>query len=499
MSSRVSSLRFLRRRGGEGVEFHLSLLYLAALAQSDQNDRTYIAAASVGEGALLPLMKIFQSVRWLNEGWGFSLSDSLLTVARRCRGRLLRELLERLSQVVNLGVGITSMIRIEYEKSREVRLIEFERSMERLKTIGDAFTAMVSSSAFLMISLMIVSMLLSGITPESLLSLILIAISGVFAGLIVYGSRVSGRDRAVNPLPHKPALLRVSERLSIPLLISAAAVSFSAPVFTQDKPTLTEVMLLSGIALMATSLPGMIVLRKVPRVDFQLPFFIKNLSETLSIIESPEKAVEVLKVNNYGELSRHVDRLFLRLKAGISLPVAWRFFEGEAMSQLAYESGEVFIEAKQRGAPLTRLGRLLFDYLSDRMTMRRKRGQVAGYIKGTMIPLSVTIAAIMGLVDALLDFFSKFASMTSSYLPIFANVVSPQLGVFLILTVLVVALCGSFLIHVVEQRSPLSLSMNAGMTLTVALATYLLISSASGAYFNSLSGFIDSIRGLMGE
>ncbi len=486
----------MRRRKEETHERDAALLYLASLALTEPDDRTLILSAAETSGPMGRQLRIFRNASRLMTGWGYSVSDSLRHAARAESGPF-REMAEKLSRAANIGLRLSGVVRNEYEKSREYFRTNFERSMDRVKTIGDVQATLMSSSSFLIISLSVMSIVFSGVDSRLVVFGVVAALFTVFVLLSYYASRVSGMDSLTGPSGYVEWWLWLSDRASR-ILFAFCLVFSPLMIFLAGPDAAGWAMLLAGLSVSVFA--GFVAwrMRRISRIDRELPFLMKGMGESLSTLQVVEKAVSSLLINDYGELTKHLRSLHLRIRCGLSIPVAFRQFVRETCSRLVYESCGILVEALDKGAPMSELGRLLYDYLNDRLSMRRRREQVSSYIKGILMPTAVTVAAVMGLMSSLFIMLYMYSSMASQILMLTPSITPGELSSLLLCLILVNSAGSGIAIHIAERKSWTHLLLYFGIILTISMTSYLFMKHVSYSLFGSLTSYTEAIKEAVG-
>lgn len=481
------------RRRGEGLGRDAALLYLSALASAIPDDNTFLAAVAETEGPLSGRLQALKRAVRLLRGWSYPLPAALSAAAKTKPRDELGELAEKMSKAVNIGMKVSALVSTEYEKMREHSQINFERAMERVKTMGDVFSTILSSSSFLLISFMIASIVFSGIDPYAVLALVLGGVSAGLAGIVYYVYRVSGGGGLLNPSPYRPLTVYIASRAAVPSLVAALVAVLAA---TALLPLPTAKLLLAAVpaALMAGHALPALKVRKVPAVDEQLPFFMKSLAETLGSVQIPERVLEVLRLNDYGALKKYLERLYLRVKSGVDFFLSLRFMAGESSSGLLYEAVEVLVESLKRGVPAGGLGRRLYDYLADRLAMRRRRFQVSSYVRGILLPTSCAVAAILGLMDSLYILLASYSSLAATILPLSPAAPPEAVSRASMAMIVIFSLAGSLVLHFAERRSGIHLCITFGTLLLSSALTFLAVSTGTHTILDAMTSYARSLR-----
>jgi archaellum biogenesis protein FlaJ (TadC family) len=489
----LSLRRRLFRGSGEEIGPEAGMLYIATLAAFNADDNAFLSAAAETEGPLARHVATLRRAVRLVRGWSYPLAAALSAAARGERVGGQRELVERMAQAVNVGMSVTSLVSAEYEKMREHAQINHERAMERLKTMGDVLSTVLSSASFLLISFTIVSMVFTGISPAAVLALILGGLSAGLGGIVYYIYRLGGRDSLINPSPYLPALLRASNSAA-PLILTGSAGAALLSAALLPLPAARLALIAAPIICVAASVYPVFALRRVQLLDDHLPFFMKSLCETVSLVNVPERVVEVLRIGAQGPIKRHVERLYLRVKSRVDFYLGLRMMAGESCSGLLYEAVEIMVEAVRRGVPAGQLGKKLYDYLADRLVMRRRRRQVSSYIRGILFPTIVAVSAIMGLMDSLYVLLASYSSLAASILPLSPAVEPEAVSRASMTVVVIMSLAGGLALHFCERRSAVHLCLTFGLILLSSAGAYYAVNAGTYTILESMTRYAVSLR-----
>lgn len=484
-------LSLMRRRLGGATDREAALLYLATLASTDPDDRTLIISAAETGGPMGEQLQVFKRAHRLLVGWGYSVAESLRHSSTRESGPF-RELAEKLARASNIGLRLSHVVKNEYAKSRDLLRTNFERSMDRVKTIGDVQATLMSSSSFLLVSLSVMSVVFSGVDSRLMVFGVAVSLFSVVLLLSLYVSRISGTDSLISPAGYREWWLHVSERFSALYFVSLLLI-LPPLVLLLGPDAAGWVFLYLGIS--GSAITGLIAMRmrRVSRIDRELPFLMKSMAESMGVLQTVEKAIAALLINDYGELTKHLRRLYLRLRSGVSIPLAFRFFVRETCSRHVFESSSILVEAIGKGAPMAELGRLLYDYLNDRLSMRRRREQVSSYIKGMLIP-----TAVMGLMSSLFSLLYLYSSLSSQILPLTPSVTPSEISTVLVGMMLVNSAGSAIVIHLAERRSWTHLCLYFCIILAASTASYLFMKLSSDSLFRTLTSYTEAIKEAVG-
>ena len=127
-------------------------------------------------------------VQRLVAGWGHSYASGLRAIADRCRNETLQSMLHRYANAIDSGVPDDDFIGTELSSIRSIYRNTFEQGIELLKKWGDAYIAMLLSTALVAIILMISVAIYApeGIDATLNTSYFIILVISVFGLTIMY-------------------------------------------------------------------------------------------------------------------------------------------------------------------------------------------------------------------------------------------------------------------------------------------------------------------------
>ena len=176
LKSRISSF-FRRSRIGELRQ--IIMLYFYTLSTASPNPRVVVKMASSSNLTLGDLSKIFKRISSAVERWNYGLHEAVKYVSKEVRDKEIFSFLKRFSDSLTLNMDLRDFTRIEFEKMMTNLVDEFERGLERAKKLIDAYSAILTSSTFLSVSMLLVSSIF-GMKTERLLALTAL---GIFSTL----------------------------------------------------------------------------------------------------------------------------------------------------------------------------------------------------------------------------------------------------------------------------------------------------------------------------
>ena len=110
--------------------------------------------------------------------------------------------------------------RVEYEKMMADKVAEFDRAVERVKRLIEAYSAIMTSNIFLSVSILLTSMIY-GIDVNRILILTTVAVATSLAFIAFFTSRSLPRDPILHDDPRRPEKLASIERMNPIILITS--------------------------------------------------------------------------------------------------------------------------------------------------------------------------------------------------------------------------------------------------------------------------------------
>ena len=493
-------------------KFHLLILYLAALASAEISSKDLFRLIGRMRDALGAIAQVFRRLDLLVNKWGYNQVEACRLVAKVLPKCELKELLFKLSQAIGVGLPIKDFAAIEYSKFLVVFQDEYERAMDKLRRLCEAYSAMLTASAFISVAMMLVSMIYGASSPTSMLASTAMVITATILLTLYLMFRTAPRGRVVTLSDLSPRRLRLVERAAMPLMaassvaaaassmlmiagvISASPITFN--VFLSRCLPIPLPLMVAGLPLMVVGLRGRRALEEIKMVDSYYPVFIKTLGDAAAVSGSINEAVRAVVYNDYGPLTPLVRRLYRRLKMGIKTEVCWRLFERESGSDLVSQGTEVFFNAVKSGGRAREAALAVFDFTSLVLNLRKKRAQVVGFLKGLVFPLQATLISVLTLMKALMTIFFEFAKLVSSYVSFIGYVEEGLMLTFLLFVTLTLTLGNTMALHIVEGEARSSVAYYGGLMMLIAGSIMWAVDGLASSIFSMFARFSAEVGGI---
>ena len=182
--------------------------------------------------------------------------------------------------------------------------------------------------------------------------------------------------------------------------------------------------------------------------------------------------------------------MYARAKTRLSTDIVMKFFSIETLSELARISIEIVRVCIKFGASLKELGKALSQQLTNYIILKKKYGQVCGYLIGIAIPLHATQASVIALVLTLMEIFNsvltqfQLSQISVPLHPVDMNILT-QIAMFLIITSIVST---SYSIYAIRASSSVIFTYYLGFISIVSALTFYLVSTFAVSILGGLLG-----------
>ena len=491
--------RLLSGKSGELAE--LLILYFYSLSTASPNPKDVVKMASASDQTLGDLAMIFRRVITSVERWGYQLNKSIRYMLGKIDDEDIRDFLKRLSDSATLSLDIGNFVKVELERMMAALVDEFERRLERVRKLVDAYSAILTSAAFLSVSMLLVASIY-GADVNRLLSATSIGISTLLVLMSILFARALPPDQILNDGQHL-GNLRTLKNLATIMIPASTMSTLTLMLALSGSANEVEAMALpllsSGIPLIIIGRLGLRWVKKAEEIDRSLPSLMKGLGDAVAVSGSLRAACKLILMNDYGSVNQHLRKLLKRLEMGFSQRLALRAFGRELASRLAYTMSSLMADALHYGARGSVVGKAIHDYALRRIENRKKRVQVAGMLWGIALPLQAIFAAISALISVLMKIMSSFAGLMSSWLPLITPISEQSMNIFFLSITLGSAYASAFSYYRVRGGSVFTFTYALGFLLAVSGAVYALSSLVSQSILGMAENLTREINSLLGE
>jgi flagellar protein FlaJ len=408
----------LTERNALESELYFVITYLYGLATSycSLGDMfTYVAQSEFKKCA-----RIFDRINVLAKTWHLGFVNALEEAGKQTKSVLLRDFLERFSQMLKTGELYDKFLMMEHEAYTVGYEAQYERDLKSMENLGNAYSAIITSVTFVAITLTLTQALMgssgsnaSAVSMQMGLALVATLLLSV---LVLY--IVSPVDKFVYlnsdfRIPKEFQRLRRFLPISI---VAGVAASVLLYYLAPKGPPI-------GWFLVGFSVPQLPVGLLANRADKAIkarenafPTFIRTLGTTAGITGySTAKTIKLLLVRDFGVLSIPVRAVYARLSIGVDSGLCWKSLASECGSEVIRIFGGIYDATVSLGGDPGEIGKMISRNMIRRLVLRAKRIQVANGMRSMIYPLHVIECALLSFMTTLLEFLVRMISVGAQY------------------------------------------------------------------------------------
>jgi len=484
----------IARRRAISSLYPMTLLYLACIGVAGVPMRVAIRMLSRPE-PLGPVSTVFAKIQTMVEKWGYLQAQAFRAAANDVDEPNMKGLLLRLAHAVQAGVNLEDFSRIEFQKFLTTSEAEFEKILEKVRRSVEAYGAMLSSIGFLSVSFLLMTTIFGG--ARSVLELSLVAIFTTLGGLTILFARNHARRRLIHNQPHKPPALHSLESSTFITIGGSLFVLVFFSVFFAGIPleagSLMSFLVPGPLAMISSSaglfmhgLLGRKWLKRTHEKEAQMPVLLRSLGDYISVTGSPAAASRMMMLSDYGALNTDIANLAARIRMGVTQSSALKLLGLESLSDLSYKCLTVYGETLKAGGRAGPSAAIINDYMTSVLIRDKKRKQLAGNLKGIVVPLQATLVAIFGLMNSLMTIFGKIAALVSQFISLITPLPPFLTTIYFYWITVAVALFSALNVYLIEGESVFTFTLFAGILLSISGLTYLAVSAGT---FQLLAAF----------
>jgi flagellar protein FlaJ len=488
--------------------YSIMIIHLYSLSTVTSYPRDVINIAGNSKYALGDLTTIFKRISILVDRWNYTIYKAINLVSSTIREDNFKKFFQRLSYSLNTGIDLENFMKIEYEKLLEAIEAEFDRAIERIKRYIEAYSALLTSAAFLSVSILLVSTIY-GIETEKMLIYSILMITISLASVIFLMAKTLPPDPILHSEEIRPASLKLIEKINSLIFIPCTAIliflfiSLNKNINGEQTVTsnLTPIplpLITAGIPLLLIGRIGRKWVKQVEKIDENYPSFVKSLGDAILVTNSLKESSKILEINDYGELNKLIKRLRRRLEAGFEQNKSLNVLGLESLSSLVLKTIRIVADSIFYGARSEVYTKSIYDYITRHLIDRKKRRQTAGTLRGLAIPLQATLVTVAALIATLTKILYRFNLLIQDWFPVIAAVSPSQVSTYFYIIILVVASSSSIALYIVEGDSKFTLTYSHGLLLTLSGAVYYLVSLGSETLFHLFIKFEEEIEEIVG-
>lgn len=460
-----------------------SLTYMASISTANlTRDKIF---SSISEKKEYCPSIYFNKIKELSQNWHYDYAHSCELVSEKVTHERLQELFRRLSNAISAGEPDSEFLVDEWKMFKTKRKDEYERELETTKEWSNAYTALLLTGALIAI-IMLLSVILYNIgsAARTLYFTMIIVFVIAFGGVILL-FKASPKDSRIHGLTIKSKEQNLIYKWILPTvaLSTLIVILFTiVPLFTNTAEFSIDIkgvgMIVAGVIMLPVGIIAKRDLKKVNNRDENYTTFIRSLGAIISGSGlTVPKALIKLDPKNLGELKDINQELYKTLASGLDPKLCWEKFVGKSGSYLIYKLTSVFVDAVNLGGDAEAIGDLVSSSNMEIVLLRMKMDRVSSAFTNLVIPLHITMVALLLFIGKILTLFSTIISSLYTHfnideselegipggiggmnLGIFGGVPLDLLEQFVIIVILILTISNTFAIIAVKG-GPIYLSV----------------------------------------
>jgi len=389
------------------MDFFCQLAYMAAIATSG------IARSGLFyHAAKLPYIaaRFFRRVDFVAKMFNHDYSQACRIVGEKTKEPGIKALLLRLSGALSSGEDIAAFLAREAMVLSENYGNSYERRLELLRTWGDAYIALVMTSALVTV-MSVVTMMIGSVTASFIISLASLTIlSTIFGAWFLY--HTAPRESVNHSLPHRSREQELARNLAKLILPIGGIVLVCLLIM---KVNIGLLLIVGSIFLFPVGFVVMIDDNKVSRRDDDIAAFLRSLGGVMRAIgATATEAMGRLDFRSLGILKEDAGLLYTRLLANITPYGCWDRFVCETGSELVNRSVRSFWDGVTLGGEPQKVANEASSFALKISLLRAQRRQIASGFTWLTIAMHVVLTTLSVFVYSV---FVTFYQLVKTLMP----------------------------------------------------------------------------------
>lgn len=491
-------MNFFRDEGENQENIDVLMLFIAVLSLSKLSVKQIIKTLSRSEALPRNFTKIFANAAALMERWNYGVSEAIELIGSRMKKQKLKSLFTRIQHSFKAGVSLEDFARIEFGKHRAEQENDFEKALEKLRRLVEAYTTLISIVSLLTVSFLLVSTILGGARAAFLETALASVVATLGSTTLLFIT--NHLRRPIFGKHHlKPRKLQTLLQTAPYILMASVAVVLSAPLLFSNGMTVSQastILVAAGLLSLMHGYLGRRWHKKINQTENMLPIFLKSFGDYLSATGSIKSAVHMLTLSDFGPLNERIKKLEIRLNAGIAQIISLKTFGLETYGRLGEKTFTLLGEMLEAGARPSQACSYLSDYVAGNLMNDKRREQISSTLKTLSIPLHATLAAIFALLTSLLSILSQIAKLLESYVMLIKPIDTAVVVTYFYTVIAVTSLITTINIYLADGDSVFTLTYFFGITLVISGLCYAAMAAVSGQLLSSFIGLTQNIQSI---
>jgi flagellar protein FlaJ len=385
------------------MDFYSQLAYLSAISSSgiDRDKLVYYAAK-------LPYIsaRYFRKVDFVAKMFNHDYPQACRIVGEKTSEPEVKAFLLRLSSALASGEDVAAFLNRESQILAESYSNNYERRLNLLKTWGDAYVALIMTTALVTV-MCVVSMMIGNVTGFFIVSLSAVTIIASFLGAY-FLYKTAPRELRIHSLPVRSKEQELTKNLNRVLLPVGLIISVLLIVM---RVNMGVILIVIGLFLSPIGFAAVVDDGKISKRDNEIATFLRSLGGTMQAIgATASEAMGRIEFRSLGSLRENVELLYSRILNGITLTLCWDRFVGESGSEQVNRGVRMFWDGISMGGEPQKVGNLASDFTMKIAFLRAKRNQIANGFTWLTIAMHAVLCTLSVFIYSIFGTFSKLVN-----------------------------------------------------------------------------------------
>ncbi len=397
------------------VDLMYTVTYMNTIATADlARDEIF---RRVAEREDFVCSKYFKQVYMLAKNWNYEYSYSCQIVAKSVANKRLKDFLMRLGNAMSSGEPESRFLESEYATMMTIYKNEYERSLESLKKWSDAYTALLVSMAFVAVT-MLLSVILYNLGDPFTMLMLTVVLTGLVGGVAVFIIRAEAPKEFKTHRVKYPSIEQKQIKDMQNILVPGALL-LSALLFVLNV-NIGFILIIFGICIAPIGFIGMIDDKNIDRRDRDFSQFIKMLGSMCGGMGvTVKEGIKKVDQKSIGSLEEMVRRVYVQLMMGMEPKICWEKFVGLSGSELIHKFTYIFLDSVEMGGDPVKIGKLVNTTNLEIVLLRMKRNMTSASFTSLVIPLHISMCALIIFIVEIMIIFSTMISKLYSSSDVF--------------------------------------------------------------------------------
>lgn len=461
-------------------EYPFFILYLRAVT-SGVISRLLMLKAASEKSIFKHIGPYLNKILILTVEWRYPQARASEILSEEVPTKDFSEFLNKLSQSISSGEPINQFI----EREHKTFMAEYEaarlQSIDRLKTLSDAYLPMMSVTLFLTTTMLISSIFYSADIMINLTILTAIMISFILY-LISWLIFKSAKPDGILLEQDEKSIRR--RRMELIALGSLALAALSLLIPMQNN---LQHIIVIGVLLLIPGALGKYYVHKIKKSEELYPGFLRFMGSNLSTDIPLLNVISEASETDFGILNSPIRSLYNRLRLRVDPRVAWWSFETELDSQLIRRMNLILTDTVYTGGNLTEASKFLENFCHTYTTIRRRRYAAVSYHTGILLPLYCVMAGMFATLDGFFTALEGFMNKISTMMSFLSPPPVDFMNFFFMFALVLFALNNVFSLYNMEGDSRFTMIFFMGLQLVLGGLIYLTVSAAVVSYLSGIA------------